>query len=319
MRPAALLATLLVGALPARLTAVLFTSSNGGLVDDLLAAPLTTRFTSHGARVRPTRRIFGKAGPVGYLNGPLPIAFAHRGGVGHAHENSMAAFQYCIDLGYRYLETDVQLSADGVVVAFHDATLERLTGRAGRIADTTWDQLATINNGAAPAISRLDEILETWPTVNLNIDAKTADVVEPLAALVVRRSAESRVCLTSFIDGRIARLRALVGPTAITGVGRAGVGLLRAASYAGRRGTMLQIPGHCVQVPVAVRGKPLVDARFVSLVHELGKQVHVWTIDDPAEMSRLIAMNVDGIMTDRPEVLKEVLQTRGLWTTDTAG
>ncbi len=254
---------------------------------------------------------------MGFLNGPLPIAFAHRGGVGQAHENSMVAFQYCIELGYRYLETDVQLTADGVVVAFHDATLKRITGLPGRIADTTWDQLATIKNGAAPAICRLDEILDSWPNVNLNIDAKTADVVEPLAALVVHRSAQSRVCLTSFIDARIARLRALVGPTAITGVGRAGVALLRAASYAGRRGTMLQTPGHCVQVPAALRGKPLVDARFVSLVHELGKQLHVWTIDDPEEMSRLIDMNVDGIMTDRPAVLKEVLQRRGLWTTDT--
>ncbi len=256
---------------------------------------------------------------MGYLNGPLPIAFAHRGGAGHAHENSVGAFQHCIDLGYRYLETDAQLTADGVVVAFHDATLERLTGVAGRIADMTWDELATIKDGAAPAISRLDEILDTWPEVNFNIDAKTADVVEPLAALVVGRGAQSRVCLTSFIDARIARLRALVGPTAVTGVGRAGVGLLRAASYAGRRGTLLQTPGHCVQVPVLVRGRALVDARFVSLVHELGKQVHVWTIDDPDEMSRLIDMTVDGIMTDRPEVLKGVLQKRGLWTANAAG
>lgn len=234
------------------------------------------------------------------------------------HENSMAAFQYCVDLGYRYLETDVQLTADGVVVAFHDLSLNRLTGLAGRIADTRWDELAEIKNDTVPAISRLDDILDTWPQINLNIDAKTADVVEPLADLVVRRSAQSRVCLTSFSDARIARLRTLVGPDAITGVGRAGVGLLRAASYAGRRGTMLQTPGHCVQVPVTVRGKTLVDARFVTLVHELGKQVHVWTIDDPDEMSRLIDMQVDGIMTDRPEVLKQVLQKRGFWTTDDA-
>jgi len=137
--------------------------------------------------------------------------------------------------------------------------------------------------------------------------------VEPLVDLIVRHDARSRVCLTSFADARITRMRSLLGPEAVTGVGRVGVGLLRAASYAGRRGELVQVPGNCVQVPAAVRGRTIVDSRFVEFVHSLGKQVHVWTVDDPDEMARLIDLGVDGIMTDQPEVLRGVLQQRGLW------
>lgn len=250
---------------------------------------------------------------MGFLNGPLPIPFAHRGGTARGHQNSMNAFQYCVDLGYRYLETDVHLSADGVVVASHDGTLERAAGAPGRIRDLTWEQLRAINIDGVAVIPRLDDILDAWPHVYLNIDAKAPGVVEPLAEIVVRRGVANRVCLTSFFDARIARLRALVGGLAVTGIGRRGVALLRAASYAGRPGALLQVPGQCVQVPLTVRGRRLVDERFVDLVHSLGKQLHVWTIDDPDEMSRVITMNVDGIMTNRPRILKQVLTAHDLW------
>lgn len=249
---------------------------------------------------------------MGYLNGPLPIAFAHRGGSMYP-ENSLAAFQYCADLGYRYLETDVRLSADGVVVVAHDATTDRLLGRPGRIADLPWRQLAVRSDDGTPLIPRLDDVLTTWPLMNLNIDAKSAEVVGPLAEVINRHDARSRICVTSFADGRIARLRSLLGPGTVSGVGRVGVGLLRAASYAGRRGMLLRVPGNCVQVPVAVRGQVLVDARFVELVHSLGKQIHVWTINDPDDMARLLDLGVDGIMTDQPALLRDVMRRRGVW------
>jgi glycerophosphoryl diester phosphodiesterase len=248
-----------------------------------------------------------------YLDSPTPLAFAHRGGAADGDENTAEAFGRAIALGYRYVETDVHATADGVPVVFHDASLDRLTGAVGRVADLRWADLAALRIGGAGAVPRLDDVLAAWPEVRFNIDVKADTAAGPTVDVLRHAGAEDRVLLASFSDARLARLRALAGPRVATSLGRAEVAKLRLSSWTGTR---LRLPASAVaaQVPVRHGRLPIVDPRFVSRAHRLGLQVHVWTIDDPVEMVRLLDLGVDGLMTDRPEVLREVYAARGAWT-----
>jgi glycerophosphoryl diester phosphodiesterase len=247
-----------------------------------------------------------------YLDAPAPLAFAHRGGAAQGDENSAEAFTRAIGLGYRYIETDVHATADGVAVVFHDATLERLTGERGRLAQLRWADLATVRVGGAAAVPRLDEVLSAWPQVRFNIDVKADGGIDPTVATVERGGAGDRVLLASFSDTRLARLRTLAGPKVATSLGMRGVARLRMASLTGRR---LVLPSSVVaaQVPVRYGRVPVVDRRFIAYAHRLGLQVHVWTIDEPAEMHELLELGVDGIMSDRVDVLRDVYRSRRHW------
>lgn len=248
-----------------------------------------------------------------FLDHPRPIAFAHRGGAADAPENTLEAFGEAMALGFRYLETDVHLTADGVLVAFHDASLDRVTDRTGRIAELTWDEVRVarvLGPGRDGSIARMVDLLEAFPDARFNIDPKADEAVEPLAELITAADAVSRVCVGAFSDRRVARVRELVGEGLCCGLGPRGVTRLRIASL----GLPVGRPdGDCAQVPPSLRGVPVVDRRLVDTAHRLGLQVHVWTIDDPTEMHRLCDLGVDGIMTDRPSVLRDVLMARGEW------
>jgi glycerophosphoryl diester phosphodiesterase len=252
-----------------------------------------------------------------YLDDPPPLAFAHRGGAARGDgtaqtvENTADAFARAVALGYRYVETDVHATADGVAVVFHDPTLDRLTGQKGRIAALRWADLSTVRVGGAAAVPRLDDVLAAWPQVRFNIDVKAPGGVQPTVSTVERAAAGDRVLLASFSDARLARMRVLAGPKVATSLGMRGVARLRMASLTGQR---LALPPSVVAVQVPVRyGLPVVDRRFVRYAHRLGLQVHVWTIDDPAEMHQLLDLGVDGIMTDHIDVLRDVYLSRGHW------
>jgi len=247
-----------------------------------------------------------------FLDSPLPLAFAHRGGAAEGDENTAEAFGRAVTLGYRYVETDVHATADGVPVVFHDPSLRRLTGTAGRVADLRWADLATLRVGGAGAVPRLDDVLAAWPQVRFNIDVKADDAAGPTVEAVRRAGARDRVLLASFSDARLARVRALAGPGIATSLGQREVLRLRVSSVTGTR---LRLPASAAaaQVPARFGPVPVVDRRFVSRAHRLGLQVHVWTIDDPAEMHRLLDLGVDGIMTDRTAVLRDVYVERGAW------
>ncbi|TCC00283.1 glycerophosphodiester phosphodiesterase [Micromonospora zingiberis] len=247
-----------------------------------------------------------------YLDASTPLAFAHRGGAAAGDENTTAAFARAIDLGYRYVETDVQATADGVAVVFHDDTLRRVTGQRGRVAELRWAELASVRVGGAAVVPRLDEVLDAWPQVRFNIDVKSDRAVAPTVATVGRAGAGERVLLASFSDARLAKLRALTHGRVATSLGVRGVVRLRWASLTGRR---LRLPPSVVaaQVPVRFGRLPVVDRRFLRTAHRLGLQVHVWTIDEPAEMHELLDLGVDGIMTDHVGVLRDVYRSRGHW------
>lgn len=247
-----------------------------------------------------------------YLRHDGPLAFAHRGGGHEAPENTVAAFERAVNIGFRYLETDARLTADGVVVAFHDPTLDRLTDRGGRIADLGWAEVSAARVHGIEPVPRLADVLGAWETVRFNIDPKCDEVVEPLAELVRDLGMVKRVCFGSFKARRTGRLGRILGTEVCRSLGPLGVARLWLSS----RGLPVPALGGaaaCVQVPAHIEGWTLVDERFVRAAHRHGLQVHVWTVDDPGHMHRLLDLGVDGLMTDRPTALRRVLRARGAW------
>jgi glycerophosphoryl diester phosphodiesterase len=251
--------------------------------------------------------------PYPYLDLPTPLAFAHRGGAATGDENTAEAFGRAVELGYRYVETDTHATRDGVAVVFHDRDLRRMAGDRRRVRDVTWRDLASLRVGGAAAVPRLEEILDAWPQVRFNIDVKAAPAIAPTVAAVRRAGAPGRVLMASFSDDRLARIRREVGPDVATSMGARAVAKLWTAARLGRP---VRVPAGVVaaQVPARQGGLRVVTPRFVDRAHRLGLQVHVWTIDDPTEMRELLDLGVDGIMTDRIEVLREVYSDRGHWT-----
>jgi glycerophosphoryl diester phosphodiesterase len=262
------------------------------------------------ARTAPTCQT---APVTAFLDGSPPRAFTHRGwhvGEFAGLENTTAAFRRAIQAGYRYLETDVHVTADGQLVVFHDRRLDRVTDRTGVLADLEWRELRAARVGGREPIPLLSELLEEFPTARFNIDAKSDAAVVPLAQLIRETGTLGRVCLGSFIDRRLVELRRLLGPDVTTSMGSREIFQLVRASALRRP---FRSPARAAQVPISFRGVPILTPRFIATAHAAGLEVHAWTIDDPAEMRRLLTLGVDGIMTDRPELLREVLVERGDW------
>ncbi len=149
----------------------------------------------------------------------------------------------------------------------------------------------------------------------MNVDPKHDDALQPLVEVIRRTGAIDRVCVGSFSARRLAYVRAALGPRLCTSLSPCGVLALRGASWHGRGLVRLvrREGAACVQVPVRQGPVPVVDGRLVAAAHRLGLPVHVWTVDDPAEMTRLLDLGVDGLMSDRPTVLRAVLKARGAW------
>lgn len=245
-----------------------------------------------------------------YLAGRFQ-ALAHRGGRWPGSgENSMAAFRRAIEAGFTHLETDVHLTADGVLVAFHDETLERVTDGHGPISGHTAADLGRVRIGGIGRIPLLAELLTSFPEAYLNIDLKAPGTAAPLVELLRRTGAEHRVCVSSFSPARIRAFRRLA-PEVATGLSSLAVFLL----WLGVPGVAGLIRGQAAQVPQRFWGGRLglVTPRFVQTAHRHGIRVHVWTINDAPVMDSLIDLGVDGIVTDQPDVLRAVLQQRGLW------
>ena len=246
-----------------------------------------------------------------FLDHPGPLPFAHRGGASDWPENTMPAFEGAVALGYRYLETDAHVTADGVCLAFHDDRLDRVTDQVGVIADLPYATVRTALVDGREPIPLLADLIASFPEARINIDTKADASVDAVAEVIERTASVDRVCIGSFSDARIDRIRAIVGPRLCTSLGPKSTALLRGASFGLPGGGRL--PGACAQVPHRMKGVTIVDERFVAKAHALDLQVHVWTIDDPDEMHELLDLGVDGIMTDRPSVLREVLTDRGCW------
>jgi glycerophosphoryl diester phosphodiesterase len=247
-----------------------------------------------------------------YLDHEGPIAFAHRGGTSAAPENSLRAFADAVELGYRYLETDVHATSDGVLVAFHDNDLERTCGEKRAIATSTWSELTSARIDGTDPIPLLDDLLDEFPHARFNIDCKADSALEPLIKKLRERDCLERVCIGSFSDKRLDRVRQEFGTSVCTSMGPKEVAKLvaRAISHLPFTPTDHAL---MAQVPVKQGPIPVTTQRFVDVAHELGIQVHVWTIDDPVEIARLLDLGVDGIMSDDTRALRDVFMARGLW------
>ena len=259
-----------------------------------------------------------------------PLALAHRGFSPEGLENSAAAFRAAVELGITHLETDVRATSDGTVLLFHDETLDRVTDSSGKISGLTAEEVSRARIGGREPIPLLEDILGEFPAARLNIDVKDRHTIAPLAAVIERCAAQDRVLITSFSDRRRrAVLRRLGrghpdrGHPDPQNQGRrtaSSAGILCTAAF-----TLLGplLPARwlarilhdvdALQVPVRYGPLRLLTPGFLERAHRLGLQVHVWTINDPAEMEHLLELGADGIVTDRADLLKKVLEERGQW------
>ena len=241
-----------------------------------------------------------------FLDWPGPLAFAHRGGASDNPENTMPAFRHAVDLGYTYLETDVHATSDGVLLAFHDSSLDRTTDMAGEIDALPWSEVQQARVDGREPIPLFDDFMEEFPNCRINIDCKADSAVEPLIAALRRHDCLDRVLVGGFSDARLRRLRREFGGALCTSFGPQQIAALRLTG---------RVPwgGEAAQVPVQQGPVTIVTDGFVRRSHAKGLHVHVWTIDDAAEMHRLLDLGVDGLMTDRPQILRDVLVERDAW------
>lgn len=248
-----------------------------------------------------------------FLDAPLPLAIAHRGGSVDGIENTLASFARAIEAGYRYLETDARLTADGELVAFHDPDLDRVIGSADRIGELTWHELSQLRVGGREPVPRLAEVLKTFPDARLLIDPKCDEAVDPLVATLRDHDALDRVCVGSFSDRRLRRVRAALGDDVCTSMGP--VEALRLRLAAARLLPRGLVPGAsaCVQLPVRYGPITFAQRRVIDTAHDHGLQVHVWTVNDRDTMARLLDLGVDGIITDEIMLLRDVLRERDQW------
>lgn len=227
----------------------------------------------------------------------------------------MAAFRAAVDLGLTYLETDVRTSSDGVLMAFHDETVDRVSGgTAGKIGQLTRGQLKEVAVGGKEQIPTFEELLTEWPDIRLNVDVKDAAGAALLARLINKHQAHDRVLVASFSDVRRLRTLRRLNRPAASSAGSTLTALLRLLAPLGIAGILSRLGRfQCVQVPIRFGRFPVVTPAFVRSCHRAGVQVHVWTVNDADIMNRLLDLGVDGIVSDRADILKDVLKGRGQW------
>ena len=262
-----------------------------------------------------------------FLDLPRPIVFGHRGASGEAPENTLPAFERALEQGAAILETDVQLTRDGEVVIAHDADVARTTDGVGRIAELRLRELAALDagfrfspdggashpfRGTGVRIPTLRELFQGLPGARFNIELKAGDprLVEAVVALVAEHARAELTLLAAAEEPTLAAVRAELA--------RRGVGAALGASLTDVLGFIRAALGQgevprgpaALQIPPTFAGQPLVTPALVDFAHRHGVQVHVWTINEEAEMERLLALGVDGIMSDFPGRLCAVIEAR---------
>lgn len=244
-----------------------------------------------------------------------PIILAHRGGADEHPENSIEAFTAMVEKGFTYIETDVHATADGKLVIIHDPLLDRTTNGSGLIAMTTWDEVSKLHDESGRRPMLLEEALELFPDVDFNIDIKADSAVDPIISLMKSGDYLDRVLVASFSEKRLRRIRRAV-PGVATSLGKAAViKVFLASRVPTKKGRWLLrgVPGPsrgvvCAQLPKKFRGIRILDKRLIDTIHDMGLAVHAWTINEAMDMSRLLRVGVDGIITDRPTLAREVIE-----------
>jgi glycerophosphoryl diester phosphodiesterase len=266
-----------------------------------------------------TARVSSPRTGFAYLDDdPSPLAFAHRGGAEHPElpglENTLTAFRHAAALGYRYLETDVHATRDGVLLAFHDDVLDRVTDGSGAVADLTYDEIRSLLIGGAEQVPTFADLFDALPHARFNIDLKSEAAVPLLARFLDEHDAHDRVLVGSFSPRRLSHFRRLTRGRVATSAHPVEVVAFRFLPSGRLADLLTRRRVAALQVPHRRHGLTVTTAGLVRRAHAAGKHVHSWTIDDPAEMILLLDRGVDGLMTDRTDILKDVLAQRGQWT-----
>lgn len=249
-----------------------------------------------------------------------PLAISHRGGAALWPENTMEAFSRSVAMGYRWIETDLHLTSDGKLVCFHDPTLERTTDGRGEVKNLDWRRVRELDagynfgadrdfpfRGRGVRIPSLEEVAHSFPDLNMVLELKADHTEEPVWDLIRRMRLADRVVLASFSDARLATLRKISGGAVDTAAGENEVARLVKAAWLGRTASSHHVALH---IPVRSGLIPLVTRRTVRAYHRMGLGVHVWTVDRPVQMESLLDRGVDGVMSDRPDLLLEVFRKR---------
>ena len=196
------------------------------------------------------------------------------------------------------------------VVVFHDIDLKRIAGLEKKISELSLKEIKSIDLIGGGKIPTLDDLLSSFKNLRFNIDIKVDSAVDKTVDIIKSHDALNRTCLAAFSSKRLNRIRILAGKDACTSMGQLEVSKLIMRSW----GLPFdKQPGMCAQVPTAQWGIPVVTEGFIEEAHRQDKLVHVWTIDDPEEMRNLIKKSVDGLMTDKPSILKKVLIEQNLF------
>lgn len=249
-----------------------------------------------------------------------PRAWAHRGGSLESPENTDLAMKHAHDLGFGHIETDVQVSKDGVVVVQHDPTLNRCWDVDAWVKDLTWDELSKLRGPDGARMMTLEEMLLTYPETQFNIDPKHPSNVEAMLKVIRLCGAQERITCGAFDTESLRIIRNRYNQLGIrTGMSQKEAGLYFASALLGStltkglKGRLRSQGIFALQVPVHWKKIEIVTDRFVRVCHDTGLQVQVWTVDEPDVMHRLLDKGVDVVMTDKPSVLKAVLTERGEW------
>lgn len=246
-----------------------------------------------------------------FLDGPRPRIIAHRGLALDAPENTLLAFLKALSAGATHLETDVHCSADGVAVISHDPDLARIAERDLRIGQLTIAELRRIPLGHGQSLPSLAEALDAFPEARFNIDIKDERAAAPAAEAIKAARATDRVLLTSFSAARREAAVADLPGVAVSPSVSEFVPALVGAKLGIRRLTARALrPFVAVQIPERRGPLRLVTRRTVQAVHRAGAELHVWTVDDVEVMSRLLDLGVDGIVTNRCDLLKDLVSLR---------
>lgn len=254
---------------------------------------------------------------------PRPLVIAHQGGEELWPSNTMFAFERAVDLGVDVLEMDLHITADGALVLIHDETVDRTTDGTGVVEQMTLAEVKALDaghywtddggqtfpfRGQGITIATLEEVFQAFPDMPMNIEIKRVDnlpVAEPFCQMIRQHGKQDQILVASFHEDAMSEFRAACPEVAtsasqnevINFFVRHAVGL--AASYSP--------PAQAVQVPEYRSGIHILTPGFVNDAHSRGMDVHVWTVNEAADMQRMIDLGVDGIITDRPDILLELL------------
>ena len=245
-----------------------------------------------------------------YFDFPRPLAFAHRGGAARHPENSLRAFDGAARLGYTHLETDARSTADGALVAFHDATLDRATDMAGEVSKLTYRQLSAARIEGTEQIPLIEDVLGSFPDLRFNIDLKDAATIEPLVAALRRTRAWDRVCIASFSGKRLLEAQRRLDRPVCLALPPSAIVSLRYLGLPGKAlaASLARLGMQAAQVPQCIATRT-----FIRRAHELGLQVHMWTLNTRAEIEQALDLGADGVMTDETTLLRDILAERGQW------